>query len=92
MISMSALHEPGLYTKGDLVKVASTPADAVALVFDGFTLSESSSPEALTEDEVGQDADNGAGEPVDPESDPDQPQGEPVDAPVQPGQSRSFDF
>lgn len=29
-------HQPGTYVKGDTARVASTPADAVALVFDGF--------------------------------------------------------
>ncbi len=29
-------HEPGTYSKGERTKVASTRADAVALVFDGY--------------------------------------------------------
>lgn len=34
---MTALHPLGTYTKNGKTKVADTPADAVALTFDGFT-------------------------------------------------------
>jgi hypothetical protein len=35
-----AQYKPGVYVKGDSEKVANTPARAVALVFDGYTLKE----------------------------------------------------
>jgi hypothetical protein len=34
MVAMS--NEPGVYVKGDSTRVASTPRDAVAALFDGF--------------------------------------------------------
>lgn len=34
--STSAPHQPGVYVKGDVVRTATTPAKAVALVFNGF--------------------------------------------------------
>lgn len=67
-------NETGIYTKGDSTKVASTSADAVALVFDGYSRAGDVPPESDEVDEV----------------DDEQPAGEPVDAPVQIGQTRSF--
>lgn len=40
-------NEPGIYTKGDSTKVASTPADAVALVYDGYTRVDDASDEQV---------------------------------------------
>lgn len=36
----NAQYAPGVYVKGDVERVANTPARAVALVFDGFRLKE----------------------------------------------------
>lgn len=65
---MSPIHEPGSYVKGEDVRTANTRAEAVALVFDGYTLKDEAeqaeSPEADEVDEVNPDAP----EPVEPES------------------------
>lgn len=39
-------YEPGTYAKGDQTKVATTAADAVALVWDGYKRVETDAPEA----------------------------------------------
>lgn len=39
-----AQYQPGIYVKGDQKRAAHTARDAVALVFDGFKLEESTAP------------------------------------------------
>lgn len=43
-----SLYEPGVYVKGDDERVANTPARAVALVFEGFSLKETIPAEGAT--------------------------------------------
>lgn len=40
---------PGLYVKGNSAKKAETPADAVDLVWQGYTLSEATEPDPAVE-------------------------------------------
>lgn len=46
MASRPSEYQPGTYVKGDSVRTASTAADAVAFVFDGYTRKADESPKA----------------------------------------------
>lgn len=62
-------YQPGLYTKGEVARRASTRADAVQAVFDGFTLQTPAAETETVTDETDEVSDDPTGEPID-ETDP----------------------